>query len=143
MEALATGFALERERGIGYGAAARLANQNILGDATSQQPWVIADAKTGLLRSHNAPQLFEAYPTEMREIFTEQGARSNITSSEFARGHAWRREHDLDSNKPLTGPLVDLGKHYVRLREGVFLHHRLEYYATPQAGVTPRKLKIK
>ena len=142
LDALTTGYSLERERGIGYGMAARLANQNILSDATSQQPWIVADAKTGLLRSHNAPQLFDVYPTEMREIFTEEGGRSNITSGEFARGHAWRRAHDLDANKPLTGPLADLGKHYVRLRTDVFLHHRLQHYPTAPAGTTPQKLKL-
>jgi hypothetical protein len=47
MEALGTGFALERERVKGYGAgyiyAAGIANQNILKDATQKQPYIIAE----------------------------------------------------------------------------------------------------
>ena len=75
MEALATGIALELERGLGYQSgyktAAKLANLNNLADASPQQPWIVADVKTGLLRSHNAPQLFTTYPREMVEIFTD------------------------------------------------------------------------
>ena len=66
MEALATGFALERERGIGYGAgytmAAALANRNTLLDATNQQPWVLAESETGLMRSLNAPPAVHRIP---------------------------------------------------------------------------------
>ena len=126
MEAIATGIILGRARGEGYGMAAKLANRNTVADATKQQPWFIGDVKTGLLRSQNAPQLFATFP-EMEEIFTHDNSPGNITAQEFARGNAWKKVLDIAKNQPLTGSFADLGKHYVSLREGVFLTHRLEY----------------
>jgi hypothetical protein len=135
MEAIASGIALERERGIGFGAgytkAAALANRNIISDATTQQPWIVGDAATGLLRSHNAPQLFDAFRNEMEEIFTHELNPSNITPQEFARGHAWKKVLNIENNEPLTGSFEDLGKHYVTLKRGVFLTHRLDTTAQP------------
>ena len=143
MEALATGFALERERGIGYGAgytmAAALANRNTLLDATNQQPWVLAESETGLMRSLNAPQLFTEYQDEMEEIFTDKALKGkNITADKFSRGDAWKRVLGLEKNTSLTGPLEDVGKHYVKLKDGVFLHHRMTTYAMPPLVVHPQ-----
>ena len=108
MEAIATGIILGREKLLGYSAgyayAAKLANENILKDATKQQPFIIADAKTGILRSQNAPQLFKEFRQEMEETFTDPGG-SNITPDEFARGVAWNRAIGAARNAPLTGPL--------------------------------------
>ena len=141
MDAVATGIALQRARGEGYGMAAKLANKNIVADATRQQPWLIGDAKTGLLRSHNAPQLFAAFPNEMTEIFTHELNPSNITAQEFARGHAWKQVLNIEKNQPLTGSFEDLGKHYISLRDGVFLTHRLDDDVAPV--VKPEPLRIK
>ena len=89
LEAVTTGIALERSRGIGYmagyGYAATLANRNTLNDATTQQPWFVADSATGLLRSQNAPQLFKEFQTEMEEIFTDKAKGKNITADKFSR----------------------------------------------------------
>ena len=97
LQALGTGFSnfsLERANLVGYSAgynyAATIANQNILKDATKQQSYIIADVKTGILRSQNAPQLFASFRKEMVETFTRQG-ESDITSDEFSKGDAWRR----------------------------------------------------
>ena len=135
MEAIASGIALERERGIGYRTgytkAAALANRNIMADASKQQPWIVGDAATGLLRSHNAPQLFDVFRNEMEEIFTHELTPGNITPQEFARGHAWKKVLNIENNEPLTGSFEDLDKHYVNLKTGVFLTHRLETTAQP------------
>ena len=150
MEALATGIALELERGLGYQSgyktAAKLANLNNLADAGSQQSWIVADVKTGLLRSHNAPQLFANYPREMVEIFTDPDKHDgDITSEDFSRGHAWRKAVNLSKRKPLTGSLEDFGKHYVSLRDGVILTHRTSFLPKTGAAVafhTPTKAGI-
>ena len=131
LDALGTGFSLQRARGEGYATAAKLANQNVVADATKQQPWVLGDKKTGLLRALNAPQLFAAFPNEMVEVFTHENTPDNITPHEFARGHAWRKVLDIDKNQPLTGSFEDLGKYYVKLREDTFLSHRLESVDAP------------
>ena len=143
MDAMATGIALQRARGEGYGMAAKLANKNIVADATKQQPWLLGDAKTGLLRSQNAPQLFDAFPNEMTEIFTHVNNPGNITAQEFARGSAWKKVLDIAKNQPLTGSFEDLGKHYISLRDGVFLTHRLEYDDDAAPVVKPEPLRIK
>ena len=135
MDALGTGFSLQHARGEGYATATTLANKNTLADATRQQPWVVGDAKTGLLRSQNAPQLFAAFPDEMREIFTHDEAPGIISAHEFARGKAWRKVLSIDKNQPLTGSFGDVGKHYVKLREGVFLTHRPDL--GPEVKVDP------
>jgi hypothetical protein len=146
MDALGAGFSLNRARGEGYMTAATLANRNIMADSSKQQPWVLGDAKTGLLRSQNAPQLFAAFPNEMVELFTHENAPHNITADEFARGKAWKKVLNIDKNQPLTGSLSDIGKHYVKLSEGVFLTHRLEgesgVKAAPKSGwASPMKIK--
>ena len=125
LDALADGFARLRSKKEGYNEAARLANTNTLLDATVQQPWIIADKKTGLLRSQNAPQLFAGpYKAEMEKIFTPAGDSDPITANQFSKGHAWKRELNIDRNVPLTGPLSDIGQLYVRLGDDVLLHHR-------------------
>jgi hypothetical protein len=132
MEALATGFSLERERGLGYTAgysyATALANRNILSDATTQQAWVIADSATGLLRSQNTVQLFNEFKSEMEEIFTTDKTQGNITPQDFGRGDAWKRVTGMSKNTPLTGPFEPLTNRYVKLRDGLFLHHRMTGY---------------
>ena len=142
MEAVATGIALERSRGIGYmagyGYAATLANRNTLNDATTQQPWVVAESATGLLRSQNAPQLFKEFQTEMEEIFTDKAKGKNITADKFSKGHAWNQVLGLAKNTPLTGPLEDVGQHYVKLKDGVFLHHRMSSYAMAPLKIHPQ-----
>jgi hypothetical protein len=142
MDALGNGFALERERGIGYGAgyttAAALANRNILLDATKQQPWIIAEMETGLLRSQNTPQLFAEFQTEMEELFTEDKTKGNITQAEFARGDAWKRVTGVTKNTPLTGPFEPLSNRYVKLKDGLLLHHRMTAYVMPPLLVHPQ-----
>ena len=137
-EAIATGIILAqtnlRGYSAGYNYAATVANQNILNDATKQQPFIIADVKTGILRSQNAPQLFTEFRQEMVETFTRAG-ESDITSDEFSKGDAWRRATGATRNAPLTGPFSAMGEHYVKLKDGVFLHHRHEkniYPPSPQ-----------
>ena len=87
----------------GYTVAATKANQNILADQAAA--WILADSKTGLLRSQTASQLFQGeHKTAMDEIFSKEGGGA-ITGRGFARGHAWKKEVGLQRNKPLTGPL--------------------------------------
>jgi len=139
-EALSTGYASLREgdaRSRGYIEAALIANQNILHDASSQQPWVIADVNTGILRSMNGPQLFKAYGTEMEELFSNEHTGQNITQQEFSRGRAWREAVDLANNKPLTGSFDEIGQRYVKLKEGVLLHHRTKYQPQPPHDAPP------
>ena len=150
-EALGTGYAFLREanaRNRGYIEAALIANHNILSDASSQQPWVIADVKTGILRSMNGPQLFEAYGTEMEELFSNEDTGQNITQQEFSRGRAWRDAVGLTNNKPLTGSFDELGSRYVKLREGVLLHHRTKYqpqppHVTPPVILSPTRRRMR
>lgn len=139
-EALGTGYAFLREanaRNRGYIEAALIANHNVLSDASSQQPWIIADVKTGILRSMNGPQLFKAYGMEMEELFTDENAGRNISQQEFSRGRAWREAVDLANNKPLTGSFDELGSRYMKLKEGVFLHHRTKYQPQPPHYAPP------
>ena len=125
LDALADGFSRLRAKKEGYNKAARLANTNTLLDATIQQPWILADEKTGLLRSQNAPQLFAGpYKDDMETIFTSPTANVKITAKQFSQGHAWKRELNITRNAPLTGPLSDIGQLYVRLGDDVLLHHR-------------------
>ena len=138
LQALGTGFSLERANLVGYSAgynyAATVSNQNILNDATKQHPFILADVKTGILRSQNAPQLFTEFRQEMVETFTRQGD-SDITPDEFSRGDAWRRAIGAARNAPLTGPFSAVGVGYVKIKDGVFLHHRHErnvYPPSPQ-----------
>ena len=132
MEALAAGLSLERERGLGYVAgysyATAISNTNILLDASSQQPWIIADSMTGQLRSLNAPQLFREFQTEMEEVFTADKTQGNITLPESQKGDAWKRVAGVARNTPLTGPFKPLNHRYVKLKDGVFLHHRMSHY---------------
>ena len=142
MEALATGIALERERGLsyqaGYGYAATLANRSTLKDANKQQPWFIADASTGLLRSLNTPQLFTEFTDEIEEIFTDKAAGKNITLTEFSKGDAWKRVTGMTKNTPLTGPFEPLENRYVKLKDGVFMHHRMTAYPMPPPKIPPQ-----
>ena len=143
VEAIATGIILGREKLLGYSAgyayAAKVANENILKDATKQQSFVIADVKTGILRSQNVPQLFAEFGKEMVETFTTPG-NSNITPEEFSRGHAWNRSLGTTRNTPLTGPLSAVAHRYVKLKDGVFLHHRSErsVYPTSPQKINPQ-----
>ena len=132
LQALGTGFSLDRERGLGYVAgysyATSISNANTLLDASSQQPWIIADSTTGHLRSLNAPQLFREFQTEMEEVFTADKTQGNISLPEFQKGDAWKRVTGLTKNTPLTGPFEPLSNRYVKLKDGVFLHHRMTHY---------------
>ena len=122
---------------IGYVKAVTRANQHVLADTSGA--WVLTDSKTGLLRPQTAKHLFEGpYEAEMVETFTPENATQNIGPTNFAKGHAWKREVGIQKNKPLTGPLKDIGQHYVRLTDTVFLHHRAE--ALPaEVFETPRR----
>ena len=74
----------------------------------------------------------------MMEKFTPENATQYIGPTNFAKGHVWKRELGLQKNKPLTGPLKDIGQHYVSLTDTVFLHHRAEPLP-PGAFETPRR----
>ena len=142
LDALSSGFARERagRQGYrqGYTNAATLANANTLLDATTQQPWILADTKTGLLRSQNAPQLFAGpYKDDMETIFTSPGATNTITAEQFTKGNAWKSQFKLSKNTPLTGPLADIGHQYVRLSGDVLLHHRPDIATAQPAFVAP------
>ena len=144
LEALGAGFIHQKTTETlragyrrGYAVAATKANTHVLQDTNAA--WVLADSKTGLLRAQTAAQLFEGpYRAEMVEAFTPENATHNIGPATFAKGHAWRRELGLQKNNPLTGPLKDLGKHYVKLNDTVFLHHRSELLP-PEVIETPRR----
>ena len=142
MEALATGIALERERGLsyqaGYGYAATLANRSTLKDVNKHASWFIADASTGLLRNLNTPQLFTEFQDEMEEIFTNKSASRNITVQEFSKGDAWKRVTGMTKNTPLTGPFEPLEKRYVKIKDGVFMHHRMTAYPMPPPKIPPQ-----
>ena len=98
-----------------------------------------ASGNARLLRAQTAARLFEGpHATEMMETFTPENATQNIGPTNFAKGHAWKRELGLQRNKPLTGSLKDLGQHYVRLNDTVFLHHRSEALP-PEVFETPRR----
>ena len=144
MEALGVGFLHQKTTETlragyrrGYAVAATKANTHVLQD--TNVAWILADSKTGLLRAQTAAQLFEGpYGAEMVEAFTPENATHNIGPTNFAKGHAWKRELGLQKNNPLTGPLKDLGKHYVKLNDTVFLHHRAEALP-PEVIETPRR----
>ena len=130
------GYKVGRRDGslIGYNRAATLVNRNVLADGHAA--WILADSRTGLLRAQTSSQLFEGeVKTEMVEQFSDG---IDITPTEFSRGHAWKKALGHSKNQPLTGPLKDIGRDYVRLNENVYLHHRSE--ALPPATFeTPRR----
>ena len=119
----------------GYQKAAIIVNRNVLAD--THTAWILADSKTGLLRAQTAAQLFEGeVKTEMVEQFSDSG--SQITPTEFARGHAWKKALGVPKHQPLTGLLKHVGRDYVRLNDNVYLHHRSE--SLPAASFeTPRR----
>ena len=127
-------------RKIGYQKAATIANTHVLAD--THAAWILADSKTGLLRAQTAQQLFEGpYGTEMVEQFSDG---SQITPTEFARGHAWKKALGVPKHQPLTGLLKNIGKDYVRLNDTVYLHHRSETlpaatFETPRRGSSKLK----
>ena len=144
---LGTGFSQERvKRGgytagrrdgriLGYQKAATIVNINVLAD--THTAWILADSKTGILRAQTAAQLFEGeVKTEMSEQFSDSG--SQITPTEFARGHAWKKALGVPKHQPLTGLLKHVGRDYVRLNDNVYLHHRSESLP-PAAFETPRR----
>ena len=152
-DALGTGFSREnvkmdgyipgrRDGGkIGYQKAATIANTHVLAD--THAAWILADSRTGLLRAQTAQQLFEGpYSTEMVEQFSNDGV--DITPTEFARGHAWKKALGVPKHQPLTGLLKNIGKDYVRLNDNVYLHHRSETlsaatFETPRRGSSKMK----
>ena len=151
LEALGAGFSREiatnegytsgwRDgRKIGYQKAATIVNTHVLAD--THAAWILADSKTGLLRAQTAQQLFEGpYGTEMVEQFSNDGV--DITPTEFARGHAWKKALGVPKHQPLTGLLRNIGKDYVRLNDTVYLHHRSETLP-PTAFETPRRGSLK
>ena len=84
------GYKVGRRDGslLGYNRAATLVNRNVLADGHAA--WILADSRTGLLRAQTSSQLFEGeVKTEMVEQFSDG---SQITPTEFARGHANFRE---------------------------------------------------
>ena len=46
----------------------------------------------------------------------------------------------MQRNKPLTGPLKDIGQHYVKLNDTVYLHHRSESLP-PEVFESPRRAR--
>ena len=123
----------------GYQKAAIRANTNVLAD--THAAWILADSRTGLLRAQTAQQLFEGeVRTEMIEHFSDNG--SEITPTEFARGHAWKKALGVPKHQPLTGLLKNIGRDYVRLNDTVYLHHRSEALPAAAAAAvfeTPRR----
>ena len=123
---------------IGYQKAATIVNTQVLNDRHAA--WVLADSKTGLLRAQTSQQLFEGpYGTEMVEQFSDG---VEITPTEFARGHAWKKALGVPKHQPLTGLLKNIGRDYVRLNDNVYLHHRSETLP-PAAYETPRRGSLK
>ena len=151
LDALGAGFSRERAklggqtagrrdgRIIGHQKVATIVNRNVLADGHAA--WILADARTGLLRAQTAQQLFEGdVKTEMVEQFSSDG--SEITPAEFARGHAWKKALGVPKHQPLTGLLKNIGKDYVRLNDNVYLHHRSEALPVAAAAAafeTPRR----
>ena len=85
----------------GYQKAAIRVNTNVLAD--THAAWILADSKTGLLRSQTATQIFEGpYGTEMVEHFSEEGPGGTISPTAFSRGHAWKRVLGVPDHQPLT-----------------------------------------
>ena len=118
----------------GYNRAATLVNRNVLADGHAA--WILADSRTGLLRAQTASQLFEG---EVKDEMVEQFSDGiNITPTEFSRGHAWKKALGVPKHQPLTGPLKDIGRDYIRLNDHVYLHHRTEALP-PAAFETPRR----
>ena len=126
-------------RKIGHQQVATIVNTQVLADGHAA--WVLADSKTGLLRAQTSQQLFEGpYGTEMVEQFSTDGV--DITPTEFARGHAWKKALGVPKHQPLTGLLKNIGQDYVRLNDNVYLHHRSE--TLPAATFeTPRRGSLK
>ena len=138
--AMQGGYKVGRRDGslIGYNRAAVIVNRNVLADGHAA--WIIADSRTGLLRAQTASQLFEGeVKTEMVEQFSDG---IDITPTEFSRGHAWKKALGVPKHQPLTGPLKDIGRDYVRLNDNVYLHHRSETLP-PAAFETPRRGSLK
>ena len=112
------------------------ANQHVLADTNAA--WVLADSRTGLLQAQTVSHLFGGeHKTALVEICSKEGDGGTKNSSGFSRGHEWKREVGLQSNKPLTDPLRDIGQHYVKLNDTVYLHHRSESLP-PEGFETPR-----
>ena len=138
--AMQGGYKVGRRDGslIGYNRAAVIVNRNVLADGHAA--WVLADSRTGLLRAQTASQLFEG---EVKDEMVEQFSDGiNITPTEFSRGHAWKKALGVPKHQPLTGPLKDIGRDYIRLNDHVYLHHRTEALppaAAPAAFETPRR----
>ena len=138
--AMQGGYKVGRRDGslIGYNRAAVIVNRNVLADGHAA--WILADSRTGLLRAQTASQLFEGeVKTEMVEQFSDG---IDITPTEFSRGHAWKKALGVPKHQPLTGPLKDIGRDYIRLNDHVYLHHRTEALppaAAPAAFETPRR----
>ena len=134
--AMQGGYKVGRRDGslIGYNRAATMVNRNVLADGHAA--WILADSRTGLLRAQTASQLFEGeVKTEMVEQFSDG---IDITPTEFSRGHAWKKALGVPKHQPLTGPLKDIGRDYIRLNDHVYLHHRTEALP-PAAFETPRR----
>ena len=90
----------------------------------------------GPSQAQTAAQLFEGgVKTEMLEQFSDG---SEITPTEFARGHAFTKALGIPKHQPLTGLLKHVGRDYVRLNDTVYLHHRSEALP-PAAFETPRR----
>ena len=138
--AMQGGYKVGRRDGslIGYNRAAVIVNRNVLADGHAA--WILADSRTGLLRAQTASQLFEG---EVKDEMVEQFSDGiNITPTEFSRGHAWKKALGVPKHQPLTGPLKDIGRDYIRLNDHVYLHHRTEALppaAAPAAFETPRR----
>ena len=138
--AMQGGYKVGRRDGslIGYNRAAVIVNRNVLADGHAA--WIIADSRTGLLRAQTASQLFEG---EVKDEMVEQFSDGiNITPTEFSRGHAWKKALGVPKHQPLTGPLKDIGRDYIRLNDHVYLHHRTESLppaAAAAAFETPRR----
>ena len=117
-----TNTLLHRAAHTGYAEAARKANLQLINDHAKSNGWMLADTKSGLVRSITAKTLFEQFGAEVNENFAKQG--EVLTAETFGKGHAWKRVVQPEyKSEPLSGPFEKVFEQTVKLRDGLYLAH--------------------
>ena len=120
-----TNTLLHRAAHTGYTEAATKANLQLINDHAKSNGWMLADTKSGLVRSITAKTLFEQFGTEVTENFAKQG--EILTAETFGKGHAWKRVVRPEyKSEPLSGPFEKVFEQTVKLRDGLYLAHMPE-----------------
>jgi hypothetical protein len=117
-----TNTLLHRAAHTGYAEAARKANLQLINDHAKSNGWMLADTKSGLVRSVTSKSLFDELGAEVNENFAKQG--EVLTAETFGKGHAWKRVVRPEyKSEPLSGPFEKVFEQTVKLRDGLYLAH--------------------